>query len=271
MKRQILSGNLHILASTLANLGARFQTHFLNPHVDSQGELAAAQAIARIQQAKAELAGLKNALASGQLQLRDAQNQITTLAVVNARCKKKLVQLEHEAAEARHFAYHDELTGLPNRRLLMDRLHQAMAQSERQHKHVALILLDLDGFKNINDRYGHEAGDKLLQQVAGRLAICVRAGDTACRYGGDEFIVMLPEIDGQENAEAVKEKIHTSLAAPYVIEGKIIALMASIGFVIYEGEGKYCQDLIRDADVAMYLAKSRNKARNFIHQRAMGN
>jgi diguanylate cyclase (GGDEF)-like protein len=147
----------------------------------------------------------------------------------------------------RHFAYHDELTGLPNRRLLLDRLKQAMAQAERQHKQLALLLLDLDGFKNINDQYGHETGDKLLQLVAERLAACIRTSDTACRYGGDEFIVMLPEIDGLENAEAVKEKIYSNLTEPYVIDDKIIALMASIGFVTYEGEGKYCHDLIRDA------------------------
>ena len=158
---------------------------------------------------------------------------------------------------------------MPNRRLLLDRLKQAMAQAERQNKHVALLLLDLDGFKNINDIYGHEAGDKLLQQVAQRLAACVRASDTACRYGGDEFIVMLPEIDGEQNAEIVKEKIRSNFAAPYDIDGKIIVLTASIGFVIYEGEAKYCHDLIRDADVAMYLEKSRNKARSITHQHVM--
>jgi diguanylate cyclase (GGDEF)-like protein len=269
MKRQLLSGNMHAIALALVNLGARFQNNVLGSHVQTLKELAAGQTTTGVHPANVELADLKNALASSQRQLREAQNQIETLAVTHAQCRKKLVQLAHKTAEVRHFAYHDELTGLPNRRLLIDRLQQAMAQAGRQHKHVALLLLDLDGFKNINDQYGHEAGDKLLREVAGRLAACVRASDTACRYGGDEFIVMLPEIDGEESAEAVKEKIRSNLAAPYVIEGKIIALMASIGFVIYEGEGKYCQDLIRDADVAMYLAKSRNKARTLTHQQAM--
>jgi diguanylate cyclase len=269
VKRQILSSNIHTIALALGNLGARFQTNFLSPHVNTQEEVTTGHTIARMQRANVELAGLKNALASSQQQLRDAQNQIDTLANANARCRKKLEQLAHKTAEVRHFAYHDELTGLPNRRLLLDRLKQAMAQAERQHKHVALLLLDLDSFKNINDQYGHEAGDKLLQQVAGRLTACVRTSDTACRYGGDEFIVMLPEIDGLENAEAVKEKIYSNLTEPYVIDGKIIALMASIGFVIYEGEGKYCHDLIRDADVEMYLAKLRNKARSSTHHQVM--
>jgi diguanylate cyclase len=269
MKRQILSSNIHFIALALVNLGARFQNCVLGSHVRTQKELPASQTTIGMQPANVDLAVMKNALAASQRQLSDAQNQIETLAVANAQYKKKLVRLAHNTAEVRHFAYHDELTGLPNRRLLLDRLQQAMAQAERQQKQVALLLLDLDGFKNINDQYGHETGDKLLQQVAARLAACVRASDTVCRYGGDEFIVMLPEIEGQENAETVKEKIRNNLAVPYVIEGKIIALMASVGFVAYDGDGKYCQDLIRDADVAMYLAKSRNKARTLTHQQAM--
>jgi diguanylate cyclase len=269
MKKQILNSDIHTGVSALVSLGARFRAHILKPRAKAQQAAVAGLAIARMHQTNLELVGLKNALASSQQQLRNAQNQIDTLAVANARSRKKLVQAARKATEVRHFAYHDELTGLPNRRLLLDRLKQAMAQAERQHKQVGLLLLDLDGFKNINDQYGHEAGDKLLQQVADRLASCVRTSDTACRYGGDEFIVMLPEIDGQENAETVKEKIRTNLAAPYVIDGKIIALLASIGFVIYEGEGKYCHDLIRDADIAMYLAKSLNKARTSTHQHEM--
>ncbi|MGB8339280.1 MAG: GGDEF domain-containing protein [Burkholderiales bacterium] len=269
MKKQILNSNTHTVASAFDSLGARFQANFFNTHAEAQQEFVPGLDNARIHQANLELAGLKNALASSQQELRDAELQIETLAAANARYRKKLVLLAYRAAEARHFAYHDELTGLPNRRLLLDRLKQAMAQAERQHKQVALLLLDLDGFKNINDKYGHEAGDKLLRQVAARLATCVRTSDTVCRYGGDEFIVMLPEIDGQENAESVKEKIRTNLAAPYVIDGKIITVMSSIGFVLYEGVGKYCLDLIRDADIAMYLAKSLNKARSNTHQHQM--
>jgi len=166
-----------------------------------------------------------------------------------------LIRLAQRVAQARHFAYHDELTGLPNRSLLLDRLRQAVAQASRQHKQVALLFLDLDGFKGVNDRFGHAAGDTLLQQVAERLAACIRGGDTACRYGGDEFVIMLPEIDGAESAAAVAQKIHGHLAAPYVVDGQAITVTASIGAAVYPADGKDCSELIKQADIAMYLAK----------------
>ena len=131
--------------------------------------------------------------------MKAAQQQIDTLEKINSCLRQKLNRLEKKCAQALHSSYHDELTGLPNRNLLLDRLKQAMALSDRQHKQLALLFIDLDKFKNVNDRLGHVAGDKLLQQVAGRLAVCIRYGDTACRYGGDEFVIMLPEIESQES------------------------------------------------------------------------
>src|ERR1700756_1647387 len=107
------------------------------------------------------------------------------LAESNARLLRRVAQLECEVAQAHHFAYHDELTGLPNRALLLDRLNQALVRAKRQRKQLALLLLDLDEFKEINDRLGHVAGDKLLREVAERLSSCIRGSDTACRYGGD--------------------------------------------------------------------------------------
>src|SRR4051812_38244840 len=113
-----------------------------------------------------------------------------TLAESNDRLRKRVAELERELTHARHLAYHDPLTGLPNRALLLDRLMQAMAQAQRQHKVVGLLLLDLDCFKSINDKLGHNAGDLILQEVAERLSSCIRACDTACRYGGDEFVIL---------------------------------------------------------------------------------
>jgi diguanylate cyclase (GGDEF)-like protein len=143
-------------------------------------------------------------------------------------------------------ACYDELTGLPTRRLLRDRLSQAIAQGIRQDKQVALLLVDLDAFKSVNDRLGHTAGDKLLQALAGRLTDTVRAGDTACRYGGDEFVVMLPAID------------HPSLSEPYFIDEFEIRITASIGSAFYPIDGRTYEELINRADDALYRAKTKS-------------
>jgi len=188
---------------------------------------------------------------------QDALQHIRKLLQSNARLKRKLIRLRQEAAQAHHFAYHDQLTGLPNRSLLLDRLRQAMAQAARQHKQVGLLLLDLDDFKSVNDRLGHAAGDTVLQQVAERLLACIRSCDTACRYGGDEFVIMLPEIDGRASADAVAHKIGTRLVAPYVLDDRVIVVTASIGIAIYRADGRDGSELIREADTAMYLAKAR--------------
>jgi diguanylate cyclase (GGDEF)-like protein len=162
--------------------------------------------------------------------------------------------------QARQFAHHDPLTGLPNRLLLLDRFKQAAARADRQHKQVGLLFLDLDGFKGINDALGHAAGDRLLQQVATRLAACIRASDTACRYGGDEFVVLLSEIEGHESAVAAAEKIRAHLATPYVVDKTAIEVTTSIGMAVYPVYGHECDDLIQVSDLAMYRNKARSDA-----------
>ncbi len=215
---------------------------------------------ARLQQSCLELAALKAALAMSAQQSLAAQREVEQLSQCNSFLTQELSRLSEKEAKARHFAYHDELTGLPNRRLLLDRLNQAIAQGARQHKRVALLFFDLDGFKSINDRLGHWVGDNLLLQVAQRLSACLRSADTACRYGGDEFIVMLPEIDGRDSAEVVEQKIRTHLAAPYIVDGSTITATASIGTAVYPVDGKNYRDLIRQADTAMYHAKTKGGA-----------
>ena len=216
------------------------------------------QSYEQLQYALSELAALKQALARSQQQLKTAQLHIDSLEATKTSLREKLIRLAKKCAQALHFAYHDELTGLPNRTLLLDRLKQAMAQSDRKQKQVALLFIDLDKFKSINDRLGHSAGDTLLQLVAERLSACIRKGDTACRYGGDEFLVMLPEIDGQDNAALVTEKIRARLAAPYVLDGYSISITASIGIALYRADGLNCSELIKQADTAMYHAKKRS-------------
>ena len=186
--------------------------------------------------------------------------QVNGTAQTISGLRQKVIWLEQEVARVRHFAYHDELTGLPNRSLLLDRLNQAIVQAARQQKQVGLLLLDLDGFKCVNDRLGHATGDILLQRVAQRLLCCIRGADTACRYGGDEFVILLPEVDGEKNAAEVAQKLRAYLAKPYVVGDQSIALTASIGVAVYPRDGSNQTDLIRRADIAMYLAKAHNNA-----------
>jgi diguanylate cyclase (GGDEF)-like protein len=178
-----------------------------------------------------------------------------TLTETNARLMRRVAELEHETAQARHLAYHDSLTGLPNRALLLDRLNQAMLQATRQHKAVGLLLFDLDGFKTVNDRWGHNMGDLLLRQVAARVLSCIRGCDTACRYGGDEFIVMLPEIDGAADVAVVRQKVRVHLSMPYQLHNQVVALGASIGTAIFTSGEPNCTELIGAADAQMYRAK----------------
>lgn len=209
----------------------------------------------RLQQALAEIANLQEALRESQQALQSAWVQVATLRGLNAHLNRELIELMRKEAQARDCAYHDELTRLPNRRLLRDRLDQALAQAERQRKEVALLLLDLDGFKGINDRLGHARGDQLLQAVAQRLQLNVRAADTACRYGGDEFVVMLPEVDTPGTAAAVADKLRLAMGAPYRIDEFEIRVAVSIGSVVYPTDGHTYEQLMHKADEGLYRAK----------------
>ena len=139
------------------------------------------------------------------------QQQFKLLASSNACLRRNLIRFSLRLKQAGHLAYHDELTGLPSRDLLLDRLQQAMQQAARQHKPVLLLYIDLDRFQGVNDALGYGVGDRFLQQVAARLAACIRGADTVCRYGGDEFVILLPEIDGYQGAAAALHKIRARL------------------------------------------------------------
>jgi diguanylate cyclase (GGDEF)-like protein len=214
----------------------------------------------RLQQSRVALAELTQALTASERHSTAIQKKLEALAETHAGLRRKLLEVERKAATATHLAYHDALTGLPNRRLLLDRLHQAIARASRQNKRVVLVFFDVDGFKMINDRLGHSNGDKLLQGVAQRLSAGLRATDTACRYGGDEFIVMLPEMEGEQSAAVVEQKIRAQLAAPYLVDGTMITVTLSIGTAVYPVDAKDHRDLIRLADAAMYSVKANGGA-----------
>lgn len=170
----------------------------------------------------------------------------------------------NESREAiRHLAQHDGLTGLPNRALFADRLQQALAQAQRDQSRVAVMFVDLDGFKPVNDTYGHQAGDSLLVTVAQRMQACVRHADTVGRVGGDEFMVLLPMVLSVQDARVVAEKICQSLSQVMVIDGHAVEISASVGVAIYPNHAKDQFSLLRQADEAMYVAK--NSGGNRVH------
>jgi diguanylate cyclase (GGDEF)-like protein/PAS domain S-box-containing protein len=170
---------------------------------------------------------------------------------------------EKKLAEERikHMALHDTLTDLPNRMLCEDRLHQALAMAHREKTSLALLYVDLDRFKPVNDTFGHAAGDALLKSVAQRMLGCVRKTDTVARMGGDEFVVLLPGVHSRKNARMVAEKIRKKLEMPFEVNGEQLDISSSIGCVIYPEDEQDSTALIQSADRAMYLAKRSGRNR----------
>ena len=160
-----------------------------------------------------------------------------------------------EAQRLEHQAQHDDLTDLPNRNLLKEHLAAGLARADRSRRRMAVVYLDLDNFKPINDRFGHEAGDCLLQAIAGRLQDTIRQSDTVSRIGGDEFIICLEHINDASDALAAAAKIDTALRAPFQILGQPIDATASIGIALYPDHGHEPSTLLKHADEAMYQAK----------------
>lgn len=169
---------------------------------------------------------------------------------------------EREAAEKRmrQLAHYDALTSLPNRTLLFDRLKQAMHVAARAERQLAILFMDLDGFKPVNDQYGHEAGDAVLQAVAHRLNAGLRAADTVSRFGGDEFVVLAHSIRDAEDALVLAAKIHEVFKAPFEVRGEKVSLSTSIGIALYPQDNVDAESLLRHADAAMYEAKQRGPA-----------
>ncbi|MDI6687886.1 MAG: diguanylate cyclase [Desulfobacterales bacterium] len=175
---------------------------------------------------------------------------------------KAIVSNENELAERkraeekiRQMAYHDSLTGLPNRKLFSDRLGIALAQAQRNQKGVAVSMLDLDKFKNVNDTLGHDVGDVLLKAAAERLSAALRKGDTVARFGGDEFVLIFPDLKGTEDVIRVAQKIIDSFRKPFLIDTHQLVVTASIGIAVYSDDGIDEGVLLKNADIAMYQAK----------------
>jgi len=191
---------------------------------------------------------------SGKL-AKSARHQIEILTEQNIGLQKELAKLAQNEAQASHLAYHDGLTGLPNRNLLQDRFHHDISLAERHHKPLALLMLGLDELKRVNDKLGYASGDKLLQAVALRLTEGIRGADTACRCGGDEFVVLLSEIDSPNIATTLAVELGWRLSEPYLMDGYSIHMAVSVGVAVYPGDGQTFDDLMKQADIAMYRAK----------------
>ena len=203
--------------------------------------------------------------------LREA-NENLVVATVHAQTMTEAA--EKATAQMSYMAQHDLLTGLPNRALLTDRLAQSMALAQRHGQKVVLLYLDLDNFKRINDSLGHAVGDELLQAVAKRLNASVRHSDSVCRQGGDEFVLLLAEVDTVKDAARTAAMLVEATSLPYLVGGHRLHVSASIGLSIFPDDGTDVETLLRNADTAMYYAKKngRNNYQMFspdMHARAV--
>ena len=235
--RMILA--LGVVAVLLAMLVSRAVTGPLRTMVDAMSLFSKAHVVSELPSARRDEIGL---LASS---LNDMQNTI----VANMR------DLKQSRQTLEHLAQHDSLTGLPGRALFSDRLRQALSQAKRDQTRMALLFVDLDGFKRVNDTFGHHVGDLLLIDAANRMKACVRDADTVGRLGGDEFVVLLTHVEEEQDAVLVAGKICAALNQPFDLDGQNQLIAASIGVAIYPEHGSDELTLSKSADAAMYLAK----------------
>jgi diguanylate cyclase (GGDEF)-like protein/PAS domain S-box-containing protein len=189
--------------------------------------------------------------------IRDAAGHIAQVVMVS----RDITERKEMEAYILHQSFHDSLTGLPNRLLLEDRMTQATAQQGRQYAPLAVLFIDLDRFKDINDTLGHAAGDRLLQEVAERLCKCVREGDTVARLSGDEFVVLLVGLTDVRDAALVANKIVATVGEPCHINGKELRITLSVGIAVFPNDGQNIDELLRNADIAMYHAKRDGRGR----------
>lgn len=196
-------------------------------------------------------------MSDDQVNILQQANEHLVIATMEAH--KQTEQLQIAKDQLDHLAHHDVLTGLPNRILLQDRLGQAIELAHRQGRQLAVMFMDLDQFKHINDSLGHAVGDQLLQSVAQRLVGCVRQSDTVSRQGGDEFVLLLPFIEHPEDAALSAQKMLAALAEPHRLELHDLHISVSIGISVYPDDGQDAETLIKNADAAMYNAKENGR------------
>jgi diguanylate cyclase (GGDEF)-like protein len=203
------------------------------------------------------------------LRVAEARLNVALRSQERMRAENELLMQSLEAASrravaAQRIAHHDVLTGLPNRLFLIRRVQKAIAAAAERGPRFALLFIDLDGFKSINDRLGHAVADRLLAAVALRIAACVRSDDVACRYGGDEFVALLADVGNSSIAMGVSQKVREHIAEIYTIAGNEIRITASIGVAVYPDQGHRYDTLLSHADAAMYRDKETRRERDAV-------
>lgn len=209
----------------------------------------------KVQECADDLSLVNQALTDEINQRRKLERKLAVSEFELADTRAELADTQLQEKKARHLGFHDDVTGLPNRKLFKDRLRTALFQAKRYSWRLAVMFIDLDKFKIINDTYGHEAGDKVLKIVSERLLTMVRDADTVGRLGGDEFIYLMLEIKDNADAANTADKIFQSIGQPYEFNGLKLTVKPSIGIAFYPEDGKSAATLINNADGAMYSAK----------------
>jgi diguanylate cyclase (GGDEF)-like protein len=220
-----------------------------------------------VQQAKEKSEIVETKVQEVAVKLTDVNQALEHELKLRHSLEDRLAVTSAKEEKARHAAFHDALTGLPNRALFHDRLEHGLAQAKRHGRSFAVLFMDLNAFKSINDTHGHEAGDKVLQLVAERLKCLARQDDTISRHGGDEFLYLLMEAGSEREIQSIVEKLIVAVREPLEIrageENIHLNVGASVGISIYPQHGTTAETLLRNADKAMYLAKRNNTGYSF--------
>lgn len=211
-----------------------------------------------LQDVARELGNIRFLVAASQQQSAIAQRRAEVQSVTNARLRRKLESLSKQLERARRFAYHDELTGLPNRGLLMDRLQQAMGQSLRQQNQVAVLLISPNGFDGMNDLHGQGTAERLLVHMARVLRSCLRATDTVCHYGGADFVLLLHATRQLDGATRVVRLVCERLAGSFLVNGAPIPVAINVGLALFPRDGGDCDELLNHADIGLHQNRITN-------------